>query len=203
MEQILKQQEELLKFGEELLKESSKKMREAAGPDAWAQAYEMWMGFYKAVDWSERWIQCVLGFHVVTLAAALLTRKSETAQTVIFFLCMLPAFGAERINTLARDNWKKFSTQDYFDEKGLFISVVMSGPLLCILIVVLVNFLFIMTGVMVKVKRAELKQKYGGKKGGKGPGGKAEAETEGAPGDAAGAGAGAGAGSGADTKKDK
>ena len=43
MEQILKQQEELLKFGEELLKESSKKMREAAGPDAWKQAYEMWM----------------------------------------------------------------------------------------------------------------------------------------------------------------
>lgn len=43
MEQILKQQEELLKFGEELLKESSKKMREAAGPDAWAQAYDVWM----------------------------------------------------------------------------------------------------------------------------------------------------------------
>ena len=39
----MKQQEELLKFGEELLKESSKKMREAAGPDAWKQAYEMWM----------------------------------------------------------------------------------------------------------------------------------------------------------------
>lgn len=158
----------------------------------WGKLYKQ--GFYKAVDWSERWIQCLLGFHVVTLAVALLTRKSEMAQTVIFFLCMLPAFGAERINTLARENWKKFSTQDYFDEKGLFISVVMSGPLLCILIVVLVNFLFIMTGVMVKVKRAELKQKYG--KGGK------KKETEAVEGGAGGASDGAGVAA-ADTKKDK
>lgn len=117
-------------------------------------------GFYKAVDWSERWIQCLLGFHVVTLALAIATRKSESAQMVIFFVCMILAFGAERINALAHENWRTFSTQDYFDEKGLFISVMMSGPLLCILIVVLINFLIIMTGVMVKAKRAQLKQKY-------------------------------------------
>ena len=43
MDTILKQQEELLKFGEELLKESSKSFRDAAGPDAWRQAYDMWM----------------------------------------------------------------------------------------------------------------------------------------------------------------
>ena len=121
----------------------------------------------------------MLGFHVVTFALALLLRKSETAQMVIFFVCMCLAFGAERINTLARENWKKFSTQDYFDERGLFISVVFSGPLLCILIVVLVNFLFIMTGVMVKVKRAELKKKYGGGKGGKKKPGAVEGTTSG------------------------
>jgi hypothetical protein len=57
-------------------------------------------GFYKAVDWSERWIQCLLGFHVVTLALALLTRKSESAQSALFLLCMGLAFGAERINSL-------------------------------------------------------------------------------------------------------
>lgn len=193
MEKILKQQEDLLKFGEELLKESSKKMREAAGPDAWRQAYEMWMGFYQAVDWTERWIQCLLGFHVVVLAIALITRKSETAQMVIFALCMCLAFGAERINTLARDNWKAFSTQDYFDERGLFISVMLSGPLLCILIVVLVNFLFLMTGVMVKVKRAELKRKYG-------KGGNDDDKKKGAVAPAGGAVA---AGAAADTKKDK
>jgi len=113
------------------------------------------------VDWSERWIQCLLGFHVLTLMLALLTRKSESAQMAIFFPCMCLAFGAQRINALARENWKAFSTQDYFDDKGFFISVMMSGPLLCILIVVLVNFLLLMTSVMVTVKRAELKQKYG------------------------------------------
>lgn len=43
MEQILKQQDDLLKFGEDLLRDSARKMREAAGPDAWRQAYEMWM----------------------------------------------------------------------------------------------------------------------------------------------------------------
>ena len=141
------------------------------------------------MDWSERWIQCVLGFHVVTLALALLLRKSETAQMMLFFVCMCLAFGAERINTLARENWKKFSTQDYFDEKGLFISVVFSGPLLCILIVVLVNFLFIMTGVMIKVKRAELKKRSKGGGGGKKNRGGAVVEG--------------GLGAAEDTKKDK
>jgi hypothetical protein len=43
MDAILKQQEELLKVGEELLKKSSKDLRDAAGPDAWRQAFDMWM----------------------------------------------------------------------------------------------------------------------------------------------------------------
>jgi hypothetical protein len=86
----------------------------------------------------------------------------------------------------------------YRYDKGFFISVMMSGPLLCILIVVLVNFLLLMTGMMVKAKRAELKQKYGVK------GGKKKAAAEGGGGDGGKAGEGAGAAAVAkDTKKDK
>ena len=60
---------------------------------------------------------------------------------------------------LASEHWKKFAGQDYFDQKGFFASVMWSGPLLIILIVVIVNMLFQMFHLMVKVKRAEFKRK--------------------------------------------
>ena len=47
-------------------------------------------------------------------------------------------FLAERINTFLGQNWKSFSSQNYFDPQGLFISVVWSGPLLLITILILV-----------------------------------------------------------------
>ena len=88
MDDILNQQANLLRFGEDLLRESSRKLREAAGPDALRQAYDLWRGFVEAVDWSETWIRCLLGFHLTMLALALVTRKSESAQTIIFLACM-------------------------------------------------------------------------------------------------------------------
>ena len=156
MDDILNQQASLLRFGEDLLKESSRKLREAAGPDALRQAYNLWRGFVEAVDWSETWIRCLLGFHLTMLALALVTRTSESAQTIIFLVCACLVFAAEPLNTLARNNWRAFSGQDYFDERGLFATTVFSTPLLVILAVVLVNFLIITAAVMVKTKRAQL-----------------------------------------------
>jgi hypothetical protein len=48
---------------------------------------------------------------VFTLILSLVARKSESIQMGIFFTCMCLAFGAERLNTYARNNWKMFSTQ--------------------------------------------------------------------------------------------
>ena len=124
MEAILDQQAELLRIGEELIRESSRKLRDAAGPDALRQAYELYRGFYEAVDWTEPWLVAVLCLHAVLLLVAVATRKSEMAQTCVFVLCAFLVLIAERLNGLASAHWRAFSTQDYFDKEGVFTTTV-------------------------------------------------------------------------------
>jgi hypothetical protein len=159
MEAILDQQADLLRVGEELIRESSRKLRDAAGPDALRQAYELYRGFYEAVDWTEPWLVAVLCLHAMLLLVAVATRKSETAQTCVFALCAFLVFIAERLNGLASKHWRAFSTQDYFDKEGVFTTTVFCVPLIAVLVVVLVNFLRLMASAMIKAKRAQLKQR--------------------------------------------
>ncbi|RRT50079.1 hypothetical protein B296_00044128, partial [Ensete ventricosum] len=46
---------------------------------------------------------------------------------------------AEWINSFLGKNWKSFSSQNYFDPHGLFISVLWSGPLLVLTILIVVS----------------------------------------------------------------
>lgn len=45
---------------------------------------------------------------------------------------------AENLNRVLRKNWKSFSTQNYFDPQGVFLSTLWSGPLLVIAMIILV-----------------------------------------------------------------
>jgi hypothetical protein len=53
------------------------------------------------------------------------------AVAVIFF--------AEKLNSLAAENWQKFSEQQYFDERGVFFSTLISAPLLLDMFIILVS----------------------------------------------------------------
>ncbi|GKV09031.1 hypothetical protein SLEP1_g20590 [Rubroshorea leprosula] len=66
---------------------------------------------------------------------------------------------AERLNKVLSNNWKRFATQNYFDPSGLFLSVLWSGPLLVIAIIILVNTLFNLCYMIVRWKRAELRHR--------------------------------------------
>lgn len=48
-------------------------------------------------------------------------------------------YNAQRMNTYLREHWKAFARQPYFDEQGIFISAVVSAPLLVIMLVQLVR----------------------------------------------------------------
>lgn len=48
-------------------------------------------------------------------------------------------WSAERLNKLGRRHWGSFAGQQYFDPSGVFMSAVVSGPLLLIMFVVLVR----------------------------------------------------------------
>ena len=46
---------------------------------------------------------------------------------------------AEQLNLLGRQHWARFSTQNYFDPQGVFMSTLVSAPLLLIMFTVLVR----------------------------------------------------------------
>ena len=65
---------------------------------------------------------------------------------------------AEPLNTLAAQRWRSFATQNYFDKRGVFASVLFCGPLLLIAFVILVMLLLSVADMLVSVKRAELRR---------------------------------------------
>jgi Transmembrane protein 18 len=48
-------------------------------------------------------------------------------------------YNAERINAALAQEWQRFATQNYFDPNGIFISALVSGPLLFLMFVILVR----------------------------------------------------------------
>mmetsp|Transcript_8018 Transcript_8018/g.14930 ORF Transcript_8018/g.14930 Transcript_8018/m.14930 type:complete len:136 (+) Transcript_8018:135-542(+) len=122
-------------------------------------ASEQFLGFIHAVDWTEQWILALIAAEVLLLVLVLATRRHTTPQALLFILLGLVIYLARHINSFCERNWRMFSNQNYFDPQGLFISVMLSGPLLIINAIIVVNHLIVLCGLMVKVKRAELKAK--------------------------------------------
>ena len=53
-----------------------------------------------------------------------------------------------------------FSTQNYFDERGAFVSVIWNAPLMVNLVIILVNFLRLTVKEVVKMKKAQMKRRF-------------------------------------------
>ena len=70
------------------------------------------------------------------------------------------SFGAERMNGFLSKRWEMFSTQNYFDERGAFVSVIWNAPLMVNLVIILVNFLRLTVKEMVKMKKAQMKRRF-------------------------------------------
>jgi hypothetical protein len=58
---------------------------------------------------------------------------------------------AERLNSFLGENWKNFSSQNYFDPSGVFMSVLWSGPLLALAMIILVSIFPYNTTILVRV----------------------------------------------------
>lgn len=70
---------------------------------------------------------------------------------------LFAVYMAERINALAAAHWREFVGQNYFDSRGVFISIMYCTPLLFAAFFILINALRTTSMLLVQVKRKELK----------------------------------------------
>ena len=54
------------------------------------------------------------------------------------FCAVVAVYLAERLNALGASHWQRFAGQNYFDPNGVFVSTVLSAPLVFDMFVILV-----------------------------------------------------------------
>mmetsp|Transcript_24583 Transcript_24583/g.67037 ORF Transcript_24583/g.67037 Transcript_24583/m.67037 type:complete len:187 (+) Transcript_24583:112-672(+) len=140
----------------EVLEGVRRKWREAMAQEP---LWNILMGFIHAVNWKEPWIIAILVCQMVLLTLSIMTRKKGGIQAVLFAFACGTIYMGERLNALGAKHWDKFASQNYFDQNGVFFSTMVSGPLLLLLFILLVNYLISCVQLLVEAKRKELKFK--------------------------------------------
>jgi hypothetical protein len=135
-----------------------------AGPQT---PIEHFHAFRYAIRWSEPFILALLVFQAMVFCLCLWAsrpnRSLASRITVMLFMGIVVR-STEWLNTYGAQHWDDFSTQNYFDSKGIFIGIFLSAPLLMDSFLMLVIFLREASKLLVQVKTMELKQKQKKKK---------------------------------------
>ena len=115
--------------------------------------------FASAVNWKESWIQALLVCHVLNFLFFILTRKFPEIQCVQFMFIAIAIYFSQNLNDFLAQHWNVFSTQNYFDSRGVFTCTVFCAPLLMISFFQLVNFVYQTSQLLIKFKRLQLRDK--------------------------------------------
>lgn len=118
--------------------------------------------FRHAINWTEPLLLGIIGFQIfmflVTLWVSRRGRSMEARLAVMVFIAAIVKC-AQRINSYAAQRWEQIATQNYFDQGGIFMSILFCAPLLIDCFIMLVFFLREAASLLVQVKTAELKKK--------------------------------------------
>lgn len=132
-------------------------------------AWENIDAFRTAISWNEPFIIALISFHVLLLIITFAVIRYDGMKMRVSFLILLAILvrSAEMLNHYGSKNWEDFATQNYFDEGGIFVCIMVSAPIVFTSFIMLVAYLREASQLLVQVKRAEIKQKYSKKKSSK------------------------------------
>eukprot|EP01088_Endostelium_zonatum_P016139 TRINITY_DN4239_c0_g1_i1.p1 TRINITY_DN4239_c0_g1~~TRINITY_DN4239_c0_g1_i1.p1 ORF type:complete len:177 (-),score=36.12 TRINITY_DN4239_c0_g1_i1:162-692(-) len=114
--------------------------------------------FIAAVNWTEPLLLGIGAFHVLMLLLVIVTRKNFNLQVGLVFILSSIVLSATFLNDLGMKHWKSVATQAYFSPNGLFISAVLSFPLVLISILAIFNIVRSLIHSMAMVKRAQFRR---------------------------------------------
>lgn len=123
---------------------------------------EHFQAFRAAINWSETFILSLIAFQALMFMICLWVSRSSRGLTpricVMLFIAALVR-SAETLNGYGNRNWERFATQNYFDKRGIFVGIMLCGPLLLDSFMMLVAFVLEASQLLVQVKRDELRRK--------------------------------------------
>ncbi|TMW62540.1 hypothetical protein Poli38472_005158 [Pythium oligandrum] len=120
--------------------------------------------WYEMVNWTEPLILGLATFHLLLLVTVFLTRHRLYVQFALFVAIILLLVVTEALNTWARANWRRIATQQYFDQRGVFMGIFYGAPLLVTGFFQLMLNMANMVQMLILVKRAEFRQQLKDKK---------------------------------------
>jgi len=123
---------------------------------------EHFHAFRSAITWSETFIIGLVSFQILMFLLCLYVSKRDRGLTPR--VCVLVFIGvvvrsAEWLNGIGARYWERFATQDYFDKRGVFVGIMLCGPLLLDSLMMLFMFVSEASSLLIQVKKQDLKHK--------------------------------------------